>query len=355
MGSEINTNNIKEQTTEQYMRRALELAYLGKGRVSPNPLVGCVIVKDGVIIGEGWHQKAGEPHAEVNAVNSVQNPEDLKSAKMFVTLEPCAHHGRTPPCSDLIIKMGIPEVYIGCVDPFAQVAGKGIQKLKNAGVNTHVGILEKECLHINRRFFTFHEKKRPYILLKWAESVDGFMDIERPNGETGSHPISHPAASRLTHTWRAEEDAILIGAKTLRTDNPSLTTRKVDGSSPIPIVVTRSGDIDPSSALLQNPKTLVFTKNTSEESDNPNCTEIHFSDWEDLYSKLYERDIQSVLVEGGKEILQNHIDAGMYDEIRIWTSPNLLEKGLPSPTTPPLEYSQSAMGPDILRTHLSNG
>jgi len=330
------------------MHRAIELAYLGRGNVSPNPLVGCVVVKDKRIIGEGWHQKAGSAHAEVNAIHSVLYKEDLRSSSLYVTLEPCAHHGRTPPCSDLIIKMGIPEVYIGCIDPFALVAGKGIEKLKKAGIKTHVGVLEKECLGINRRFFTFHNKKRPYIILKWAQSADGFMDIERTPGQMDSFPISHSSASRLTHSWRAEEDAILIGGQTLRTDNPSLTTRKIFGPSPIPIIVTQGKSSTENAKLMDNPKTMVFSK-------NPKKGDYHFTNWANVYKQLHDKEIQSVMVEGGQSILQQHIDLELFDEIRLWTSPKTLNKGLAAPLLPPIDFSETLMGPDVLKSYRVHG
>lgn len=316
------------------MRRALQLAQLGAGRVSPNPLVGSVIVKGDTIIGEGWHQKAGQPHAEVNAIRSVKNPKDLINSRIYVNLEPCAHFGKTPPCSDLIIEMKIPEVIIGCVDPYSEVAGKGIEKLKKAGVNVTVGVLEKEALHINRRFFTYHTQKRPYIILKWAESIDGFMDIDRSSGEKGSVAISGPAAKRVTHRWRSEEDAILIGAKTLRTDNPSLNVREVSGQSPIPIVVSKSGNLPVDSHLVKNPKAIIY----SDQELN----------WKSVFDDLYQRGIQSVLVEGGRKIHQSLLDEGWVDEVRIWTSDKILNSGLSAPKIDRNGFSSTCVGKDLL-------
>ncbi len=321
-------------THENYMRRALQLAHLGAGRVSPNPLVGSVIVKGDTIIGEGWHQKAGQPHAEVNAIRSVKNPKDLINSRIYVNLEPCAHFGKTPPCSDLIIEMKIPEVIIGCVDPYSEVAGKGIEKLKKAGIKVTVGILEKESLHINRRFFTFHTKKRPYIILKWAESIDGYMDIDRSSGEKGSVAISGPAAKRVTHRWRSEEDAILIGANTLRTDNPSLNVREVEGKSPIPIVVSHSGELPSDSQILKNPNTLVYRG-----------LDLN---WKSVFDDLYQRDIQSVLVEGGRKIHQSLLDEGWVDEVRVWTADKILQNGLKAPQVDRKGFTSTSVGKDLL-------
>ncbi len=321
-------------THENYMRRALELAQLGAGRVSPNPLVGSVIVKDDTIIGEGWHQKAGQPHAEVNAIRSVKNSSDLLAARIYVNLEPCAHFGKTPPCSDLIIEKQIPEVFIGCVDPFSEVAGKGIEKLKKAGIKVTVGVLEKESLFINRRFFTFHTKSRPYIILKWAESIDGYMDAERASGETGSIAISGPAAKRITHRWRSEEDAILIGANTLRTDNPGLDVREVDGTSPIPIIISKSGKLPSESRLLNNPKTLIYTG--------------YDLTWNQVFEDLYEKGIQSVLVEGGQKTHQSLLDQGWADEVRIWMADKIINKGLKAPVIDRSGFQSQSVGEDLL-------
>ena len=228
------------------MFRCIELARLGKGEVAPNPMVGAVIVCDDEIIGEGFHRQCGGPHAEVNAVNSVVNKELLKRSTMYVSLEPCAHFGKTPPCSDLIIDQEIPNVVVGSVDPFAEVAGKGIDKMRKAGVHVEVGVLEKECLELNCRFFTFHQKKRPYVVLKWAQTLDGFIDIDRSHPEFGQPTwISNELSRRAVHRQRTEESAILIGSNTAWKDNPSLTVREWFGNQPVRLVIDREKPFAP--------------------------------------------------------------------------------------------------------------
>ena len=220
------------------MKRCLELAQKGAGNVSPNPMVGCVIVYSDTIIGEGYHEKYGEAHAEVNAINAVENTDLLQKSTLYVSLEPCAHYGLTPPCSDLIIEKKIPNVVIGTIDSFAKVAGKGIEKMKKAGIDVQVGILEKECRAINKRFFTFYEKKRPYIFLKWAETTDGFIDFDRSKTEYGEPSwITGEKALVRVHQMRATEDAILVGTNTALKDNPSLTVRNCEGKNPVRLVI----------------------------------------------------------------------------------------------------------------------
>ncbi|NBR83332.1 MAG: bifunctional diaminohydroxyphosphoribosylaminopyrimidine deaminase/5-amino-6-(5-phosphoribosylamino)uracil reductase RibD, partial [Flavobacteriia bacterium] len=222
---------------QQYMQRAIELAKLGLGRTYPNPLVGCVIVRKGEIIGEGWHRKAGEPHAEVHAINSVRDREGLKDACLYVNLEPCAHQGKTPPCCDLIIEHKIPKVVIANIDPHDKVAGQGIARLKDSGTEVIVGVCASEGEQLNRRFFTVHRKKRPYVLLKWAESRDGFMDAERRPGQMGSFAISGAESRSLSHLWRTQEESILVGRKTAEVDDPLLNARAVHGRSPTVVLI----------------------------------------------------------------------------------------------------------------------
>ena len=226
--------------TAKYMDRCLSLACLGAGDVAPNPMVGCVIVYEDKIIGEGFHQQFGAPHAEVNAIRAVKDKNLLKDSTLYVSLEPCAHFGKTPPCSDLIIEHQIPHVVVGCVDPFAEVAGKGIEKMKKAGIKVDVGLLEAECLWLNRRFFTFHQKKRPYLILKWAQTMDGFLDIDRSKPSFGQPTwISNELSRRQVHRQRTEEAAILVGTNTAFKDNPSLTVREWDGQQPVRLVIDR--------------------------------------------------------------------------------------------------------------------
>ncbi|MFM7725884.1 MAG: bifunctional diaminohydroxyphosphoribosylaminopyrimidine deaminase/5-amino-6-(5-phosphoribosylamino)uracil reductase RibD, partial [Flavobacteriales bacterium] len=234
------------------MQRAIELAAYGEGYVAPNPLVGCVIVHEGKVIGEGFHRQYGEAHAEVNAIASVERKELLRDSTLYVTLEPCAHFGKTPPCSNRILESKIPRVVIGCRDPFAAVNGKGIEQLRLAGVEVITDVLHEQCRHLNRRFFTFHEKKRPYVILKWAQSADGFMDIDRTSGQVGSFMISSVDTQVLVHSWRAQEAAILVGKNTFLNDNPSLTVRKATGRNPLRVVLS-SAYIDLSASRLNTP------------------------------------------------------------------------------------------------------
>jgi diaminohydroxyphosphoribosylaminopyrimidine deaminase/5-amino-6-(5-phosphoribosylamino)uracil reductase len=304
---------------EQYMQRCLELARLGAGYVAPNPMVGAVLVHDGKIIGEGWHQKYGEAHAEVNCINqAIQNGQtDLTDTVLYVSLEPCAHHGKTPPCADLIIKHKIPTVVIGCRDPFKEVDGKGIEKLKQAGVEVVLDVLEEECKELNKRFFTFHTKQRPFVLLKWAETGDGFI---APFSQESRLLISNEYSNRLVHQWRSEEAAILVGTNTALLDNPELTTRNWNGPSPIRLVIDRELKLPQSLKLFdQQQKTIVFNTTRQEEKENLLYYKLENekSLIQQLMKVLYELKIQSVLVEGGAKLLQSFIDKGIWDEARV--------------------------------------
>ena len=249
------------------MQRCLQLALKGLGNVSPNPMVGCVIVHENKIIGEGYHQKYGEAHAEVNAINAVEDKSLLKSSTLYVSLEPCNHFGKTPPCSDFILKYEIPKVIIGIQDPFEKVNGSGIKKLVDARIKVTTGILEKECREINKRFFTFHQQKRPYIILKWAQSKDGFIGIKNK-----SVRISNELTRVINDTWRTQEDAIIIGGETARTDNPHLTVRSIEGRNPKRIVISESGDLPNNLNLLDgNASTIVYSKN---EINHTNCVTV---------------------------------------------------------------------------------
>ena len=316
-----------------FMQRCLSLATLGMGNVAPNPMVGCVIVHDGIIIGEGFHEKFGQPHAEVNAIRSVRNPELLPHSTLYVSLEPCAHFGKTPPCSDLIIESRIPRVVIGTVDPFAQVAGKGIERMQNAGIEVEVGLLEAECRDLNRRFFTFHEKKRPYIILKWAQTLDGFMDTDHSQTQ---HPtwITNALAKTLVHKQRSEESAILIGTNTAECDNPSLTVREWSGNQPIRLVIDRTGRLDARLNIFdQKAPTWVFTSIPKEEDENRKYITLDF-DWDilpQLLSELYRRDILSVIVEGGAELLTSFLMMVLWDEAFVYTGNQFFGKGVAAP------------------------
>ncbi len=317
------------------MQRCLQLAQNGIGNVAPNPMVGCVIVCDDKIIGEGYHAKYGEAHAEVNAINSVNNKELLRKSKLFVNLEPCAHFGKTPPCADLIIENIIPEVVIGCLDTFSLVAGKGIEKLKNAGCNVKVGLLEKESRNLNKRFFTFYENKRPYIILKWAQTLDGYIDVNREDN-TVAQPtwITNEKLKMLIHKWRIEEQAIMVGTNTALLDNPSLNAREWAGNSPIRILIDRELIVPLTYNLFnQQIKTIVFTEKDKESKENIQYVKLNFS--EDfilqILSYLYKTKIQSVIVEGGSMLLNSFIEKNLWDEARVFIGNKLFYEGIKAP------------------------
>jgi len=319
---------------EIYIQRCLELAQNGLGSTYPNPMVGSVIVHRGKIIGEGWHQKAGEPHAEVNAINSVKNKSLLTKSTIYVSLEPCSHFGKTPPCSDLIIQHKIPTVIIGTVDPNDKVAGKGIEKLQKAGIKVKVGVLEKECRELNKRFFTFHTKKRPYIILKWAESADGFLSPIHKN-EQKPVWITNVYARQLVHKWRTEEQAILVGTKTVLDDNPQLNARDWFGKNPIRIILDRSGKISEDYAVKKgSQKSIILTEQEILTKDE-NCIYENLIFGEQLPEKisnlLYQYQIQSVIVEGGRQTLQSFIDDDLWDEARIFKGNIILHQGTKAP------------------------
>lgn len=277
------------------MQRCIQLAANGIHGARPNPMVGAVIVANGRIIGEGYHVRCGEGHAEVNAFASVSSEDEalLKDATIYVSLEPCSHYGKTPPCADLIIKKGVRRVVVGCIDPFAEVQGRGIKKLKDAGIEVTVGVLEKECQWLNRRFFTYHRKHRPYIILKWAQTANGFIDDHfKPL------TISNEQTQMLSHQLRAEEDAILVGHTTFDRDQPALTVRHWHGPNPKRIVLTHDRPIT------------------------------------QLMDDLYQHNIQSLIVEGGRQTHESFIEAGLWDEIRVETAPITVTDGTPSPQLP---------------------
>lgn len=315
---------------EQMMQRCIELAKNGLGNTYPNPMVGCVIVRNGNIIAEGWHQKAGEPHAEVNAINQIQNKEILKESTLYVSLEPCAHHGKTPPCADLIIANAIPKVVIGTVDPFAKVNGLGIQKLKDAGIEVICGILEEECRALNKRFFKFHQEKRPYVILKWAQTSDGFIAAE--NGE--QKWITNEYSKQFVHKWRTEEQSILVGTKTAQTDNPQLNARLWDGNQPIRIVLDKDLKLNSDLHLFDgSQRTIVFTEIEKSNLENLEFIQVSFDDYlpNSILNKLYKLNIQSVIIEGGKQTLETFIKNNLWDEARIFTSTNVWNSGVKSP------------------------
>jgi len=338
---------------EIYMRRCLELAQLGMSNVSPNPMVGAVIVHEGKIIGEGYHQKYGEAHAEVNAVNQVVSKFDnhaalLKQATIYVSLEPCAHYGKTPPCADLIIKHQIPKVVIGCRDPFDQVNGKGIEKLQAAGVEVTLGVLETECRWLNRRFFTRVHKHRPYIILKWAQTADGFFAPE----DGSQFWITGEDSRKLVHQWRSEEDAILVGTKTVTADNPQLNVRYGNGKSPKRVVIDRELKLDKNFNIFdQSVDTLIFNEvETKLDGRNKYIALEDFGRYVPQYImyQLYMQDIQSVIIEGGAHTLNAFIEAGLWDEARIFTGTASLNNGIKAPQFNGIIGEETLSGTDSL-------
>lgn len=323
------------------MRRCLELAKNGFGTTYPNPMVGSVIVCNGKIIGEGWHKKSGEPHAEVNAVNAVKDKSLLKSSTIYVSLEPCSHFGKTPPCCDLIIENKIPNVVVGTVDSNVKVAGNGIKKLIEAGVKVTVGVLENECKELNKRFFTFHEKKRPYVILKWAETLDGFIApliLRQVQDDIKNRKpvwITNQYSRQLVHKWRSEEQAILVGTQTAIDDNPTLDVRNWTGKNPVRIVLDQNNRIPEDSHVFDNQvKTIVLSavpKTINEE--NTIFEKINFKQnlTEQILNVLYKHQIQSVIIEGGAQTLQTFIDKNLWDEARVFIGIQNFESGIKAP------------------------
>ena len=321
------------------MKRCIELAKKGAGNVAPNPMVGAVLVYENKIIGEGYHQKYGQAHAEVNCINNVAEEDKtlINPSTLYVSLEPCSYFGKTPPCADLIIQNKIRKVVIGCQDVFKEVSGKGIQKLKDAGIEVVTGVLENECIYLNKRFFTFHEKFRPYIILKWAQSINGKI------GTKGNERvlISNNYSNRLVHKWRGEEAAILIGTNTALKDDPALTTRLWHGKNPVRIIIDKELRLSPTLKVFNGEaKTIVYNlvKNLNEETlvhiklarGAPYGEKENFID--QLIQSLFEMNIQSVLVEGGSKTLQSFIDNNLWDEARVITNEELIiETGIAAP------------------------
>ncbi|MRX41503.1 bifunctional diaminohydroxyphosphoribosylaminopyrimidine deaminase/5-amino-6-(5-phosphoribosylamino)uracil reductase RibD [Flavobacterium sp. LC2016-23] len=321
---------------EKYIQRCIELARNGFGTTYPNPMVGSVIVYEDRIIGEGWHKKAGEPHAEVNAIRSVKDKSLLKKATIYVSLEPCSHFGKTPPCCDLIIEHKIPNVVVGTVDPNEKVAGRGIKKIIEAGANVTVGVLEKECNELNKRFFTFHQKKRPYIILKWAESQDGFLaPVKTEHQDRKPVWITNPYSRQLVHKWRSEEQAILAGTQTVIDDNPKLNVRDWSGNNPVRIVLDQHNRISKDSFVFDNSvKTIVITKSEIvSEKENLTFEVIDFNQniIPQILELLYQNQIQSILIEGGLRTLQTFIDQNIWDEARIFKGNSIFENGTKAP------------------------
>ena len=337
-------------THHKYIRRCIELAKNGFGNTYPNPMVGSVVVYNDEIIGEGWHEKAGLPHAEVNAIKSVTDASLLKRATIYVSLEPCSHYGKTPPCADLIIASKIPNVIIGTIDPNKKVAGSGIKKLLDAGCKVTVGVLEEACINLNKRFFTFHQKKRPYLLLKWAQTQDGFI---APDSQKKGEPfwITNNFSKQLVHKWRSEEQAILVGTSTAIKDNPQLNVRLWEGKNPVRVVIDRALRISASSYLLDNTsKTIVFTEKNTISTENTIYETIDFSKniASQICEVLYQHNIQSLIVEGGSKTLQTFIDGNLWDEARVFTGNKQLYQGLKAPEFNNKPFSKEKVKDDTL-------
>lgn len=317
---------------EKYMMRCIQLAQNGKLGAAPNPMVGAVVVCDGRIIGEGYHAKCGEAHAEVNAINSVKDESLLRRSTLYVSLEPCAHYGKTPPCAKLIVSKGIPKVVIGCQDPFSKVAGKGIEILKQAGCEVVVGVLEKACQVLNKAFFTVQLKHRPFITLKWAQSADGFMDVERNDGEPVK--LSSPLTLLIAHKRRAEHQAIIVGTQTARLDNPSLNVRDWCGPQPLRIVIDKDLTLPRHLHLFDGsqPTLVVTEKNETIAGAMTLQVDFNQSILPQLMEELQRRNIQSLLVEGGSKLLQSFIDEGLWDEAYVEHCPQVLGHGILSPS-----------------------
>jgi diaminohydroxyphosphoribosylaminopyrimidine deaminase/5-amino-6-(5-phosphoribosylamino)uracil reductase len=319
------------QAEQKYMARCIALAKAGSPSVAPNPMVGAVIVHQGRIIGEGYHRMSGEPHAEVNAIASVRDEALLREATLYVNLEPCSHYGKTPPCTELIIRRHIPRVVAGCPDPFPEVSGRGINLLRKAGVEVVTGVMEQEAIELNRVFITAHLQQRPYVILKWAQSADGFIDRIRADASEKPAQLSVPATRRYVHKLRSEVSAIMVGTNTALLDNPSLTVRHWPGISPVRILLDRTLRIPPSSHLLDGSvRTLVFTAESLASRENREYIRIDFSSpvIPQVLHALYERQLYSLLVEGGACLHQSFLDAGLYDEVQIETAPVNLENGI---------------------------
>jgi diaminohydroxyphosphoribosylaminopyrimidine deaminase/5-amino-6-(5-phosphoribosylamino)uracil reductase len=349
---------MMESDDIKFMRRCLELASKAEGLTYPNPMVGSVIINDGKIVGEGYHLKAGWPHAEINAINSVADRSKLKSSTIYVNLEPCSHFGKTPPCADFIISNSIPRVVIGTVDTSGKVSGQGIARLKNAGCEVRTGIIEDECRRLNRRFFSFHEKRRPYITLKWAQSADGYLDVLRSEDhKTEPTWITGNPERVLVHKWRASEQAILVGAGTIRADNPKLNVREWKGPDPLKMILSSSGSIyEESSANETNGTFVVFTHN--QDADFKTATKVNLDNNVDsslqIAGYLFNSGIQSILIEGGAKVLNHFISTGLWDEARVFSGKKYFEGGVKAPLIQGTLFSKTVFSRSSLEIYLKD-
>lgn len=349
---------------EVFMERCLQLALNGLGNVAPNPLVGSVIVHDGKIIGEGFHAKFGMAHAEVNAINSVKDKSLLKDSTLYVSLEPCSHHGKTPPCADLIVNMGIPRVVVAIRDPFPEVAGQGVVRLQAAGVEVIEGVLEDRAREVNRRFLTFQQKKRPYIILKWAQSLDAYVDIERhPGDDKKPIWITNELARAVVHRWRSEEQSIMVGTKTVELDNPRLNVRDWKGSNPIRIVIDRTLRLAPDSNVFdEETLTVIIMGNNSGSAarrqnflNRPNIEMVAIDFSREIEPQimevLYQRSVQSIIIEGGSQVLESFISRNLWDEARVFIGRKMFFSGVRAPILSAKPVSEDRLFDSILYTY----
>jgi diaminohydroxyphosphoribosylaminopyrimidine deaminase/5-amino-6-(5-phosphoribosylamino)uracil reductase len=335
---------------KQYMQRCFQLAEKGLGHVAPNPMVGSIIVHQGVIIGEGYHQQYGQAHAEVNAIAGVKDKSLLSESTLFVNLEPCSHYGKTPPCSDLLIEHKIKCVVVSCLDTNPLVAGKGIAKLRNAGIEVFTGILEEEGRILNKRFFTYHEKKRPYIILKWAQTKDGFISKQAPFTKEENW-ITNDVSKKLVHTWRAQEQAIMVGTNTALLDNPALTVRLTAGKNPLRVLIDKELKVPVTNDIFSNEaETMVFTEKKQADRNKLSYHQIDFTKdiLQQILTVLYDKKINSLIIEGGAYTLQSFINKQLWDEARIFTGNKYFQSGIKAPTIPETKISSEKIGEDEL-------
>ena len=330
------------------MRRALQLAELAIGYTAPNPMVGCVLVKDDKIIGEGYHKAYGEAHAEVNAIDAIAEGQSAEGCSVYVTLEPCAHHGKTAPCTELLIRNKVKEVFVGTTDSNPLVSGRGVERLKRAGIQVHVGLLETECRILNKRFFTFYEKNRPYVVLKWAQTKDGYLDRQRESEEIGINWISAPETKTLVHKWRSEEQAILVGRNTIINDNPSLTVRQYYGKNPLRVVIDSQLQITENSKQVfsEDAPTLIFNRVKDHQENNVTWVKIPETSTKCVLDHLYKRGIQSIMVEGGSRTLQYFIVDNVWDEAHVIVGDVKFDNGVKAPIINKIPSNTYTFGSD---------
>jgi len=334
------------------MARCIQLARLGMGKVAPNPMVGAVIVYQDSIIGEGFHEIFGGSHAEVNAIRSVKDQSLLSDSTIYVSLEPCSHHGKTPPCADLLVEKKFKRVVIGSRDANSEVDGKGIQRLRNAQINLSVGVLENECRALNKRFFTAHEKQRPFVLLKWAQTPNGLIDQGMKNGEVSW--ISEPETQVLVHTWRSENQAILVGRKTVESDNPSLNVRAVKGTNPIRIVLDSENRLQGQYTIFdRQAKTIVMNKNLEKVDDNVHFLRLEKMEIPTILERLHSEGIHSILIEGGAKTLQSFIDSDLWDEAKVIVGQHNFATGTSAPHLSKDPTSTEKFFGDTIKTYLN--